>query len=98
MAKIQGKIDIQEIGSNDVDALEREIMQGIFEDIMREVAQTYARKACYLLKDINRAGDDHIDEFKLTMEKFIYMGCELWIGNFESGNRYYKVFGAPIGD
>ncbi len=93
MANIQDKIQIQEIGYDKVDVAERELMKNIFEDIMREVAQTSTRKADYHLKDIKRACDANIAEFKLTMEKLIYMGCELWIGNFESEERRFKVYG-----
>lgn len=84
MAKRDYVISIDDVQKENVDSSDTEALLDIFEIKLKAVFCCHARKAWFDLADSTLATRAHVDEYKLTLEKYPNPNAEQWTGTFES--------------
>jgi len=91
MGKLIYKGMIEDIQNDKCTDAELEGLIISFEHIVKEMANTLARKSWYELRDYPMAKQNGIDRFNLTLERRKVSGHEQWRGTFEYGHKNLKV-------
>ncbi len=91
MSKLFYKGMIEDIQNDKCTDAELEALIDVFENTVKEMATTLARKSWYELEDYETAKQNGVDRFTLTLERRKVRGQEQWHGTFKYGRKNLKV-------
>jgi len=93
MSKIFYKAMIEDVQNEKCSDSELEALLDAFQQTVKHIATTPARKAWFELKDYSTSKQRGIDRFTLLLERRNINGHEQWWGTFEYGGKNLKVIG-----
>lgn len=91
MSKLFYKVIIEDIQNENCTEAEIEALLNAYENTVKLMATTLARRSWYVLGDFATAKKYGIERFNLMIEKEDINGCNQWHGFFECENKKLSV-------